>query len=206
MTGKASRPDPTFQILTVGLPIASRLPCVEDELDRIDKHANKFTILRLNESAATVDNVIDGMKQSSWVHFACHGEQKVSNPTESALLLANGSRLTLSKIIQLHLPHADLAFLSACQTATGTEVLAEEAVHLTAGLLLAGYRGVIGTMWSIMDKDAPDVADEVYTELLSMDKPDSSQAAYALHVAVKNLRQKPNQSFFSWVPFVHFGI
>ncbi|KAI0083074.1 hypothetical protein BDY19DRAFT_981021 [Irpex rosettiformis] len=32
-----------------------------------------------------------------------------------------------------HLPNADLAVLSACQTATGDETLSEEVVHLTAG-------------------------------------------------------------------------
>ncbi|KAJ6529941.1 hypothetical protein DFH09DRAFT_934658, partial [Mycena vulgaris] len=41
--------------------------------------------------------------------------------------------------------------LSACQTARGAKGLQEESVHLAAGMLLAGYRGVIATMWSIMD-------------------------------------------------------
>jgi hypothetical protein len=54
-------------------------------------------------------------------HFACHGIQDRSTPTESALLLAGNSQLTLSTIIQLNLPHADLAFLPACQTATGNK-------------------------------------------------------------------------------------
>ena len=34
---------------------------------------------------------------------------------------------------------AELAFLSACQTATGYEKLPEEAVHLVAGMLAAGF-------------------------------------------------------------------
>jgi hypothetical protein len=40
------------------------------------------------------------------------------------------------------------------QTATGSQALQDESVHLAAGMLLAGYRGVIGTTWSIMDNDA----------------------------------------------------
>jgi CHAT domain-containing protein len=71
--------------------------------------------------------------------------QNISNPTESALLLAKQSKLSLSRITKLSLPHAELAFLSACQTATGDENLAGEAVYLAAGMLLAGYRGVIAT-------------------------------------------------------------
>ncbi|KAJ7884655.1 CHAT domain-containing protein, partial [Mycena leptocephala] len=119
--------------------------------------------------------------ESRWVHFACHGVQNISHPTESALLLAGRSRLTLSDIIQFALPNADLAFLSACQTATGEKTLEEESVHLSAGMLLAGYRGVIATMWTIMDSDALDVANDVYEHLFKMSPPDPAQAAEALH-------------------------
>jgi CHAT domain-containing protein len=155
---------------------------------------------------ATVDQVARGMEESNWVHFACHGVQNILNPTESALLLSKDSRLTLSEITKLSLPHAQLAFLSACQTATGDENLVEEAVHLAAGMLLAGYRGVIATMWSIGDHDAPQVADVVYAHLFKSRKPDATQAAHALHVAVEELRQKNPSSYLSWVPYIHIGI
>jgi CHAT domain-containing protein len=160
------------------------------------------------ESEATVDNVIEGMKKCSWVHFACHGIQNISNPTESALILAGDTELSLSKVIRLSLPHAELAFLSACQTATGAENLAEEAVYLAAGMLLAGYRGVIATMWSIQDDDGPKVADDVYSHLFRHSQPDATQAAYALHMAVQKLHTElqGTKSFFSWVPFIHIGI
>jgi CHAT domain-containing protein len=184
------------------------LPGTKIELDKIQKHLKDFPVLQLLESRATVENVVEGMKECSWVHFACHGVQNISNPTESALLLARDSKLSLSEITKLSLPHAELAFLSACQTATGAENLAEEAVHLAAGMLFAGYQGVIATMWSIGDADSPQVADDVYAYLFKDGQPDASQAAYALHSAIQNLHQKPQgkKSFFSWVPFIHIGI
>jgi CHAT domain-containing protein len=74
----------------------------------------------------------------------------------------------LSDIIQLSLPQADFAFLSACQTATGAKDLQEEAVHLAAGMLLAGYRSVVATMWTIMDNDAPRVAGDLYEHLFQI--------------------------------------
>jgi CHAT domain-containing protein len=115
--------------------------------------------------------------------------------------------LELSTIITKSFPHADFAFLSACQTATGDEKLSEEAVHLAAGLMLAGYRSVIATMWSIKDKDAPVIADHVYSELFSEAEPDSTKAAIALHRAVKYLRQQEGDlAFLSWVPFIHVGV
>jgi CHAT domain-containing protein len=106
-----------------------------------------------------------------------------------------------------------MAFLSACQTATGDEKVPDEAVHLAAGMLAAGYRGVIATMWSVMDQDAPQVARDVYGHLFR-DKcespPDPTEAAYALNQAVNKLRdhlgKTDNASFLSWVPFIHMGI
>ncbi|TFK67990.1 hypothetical protein BDN72DRAFT_67271 [Pluteus cervinus] len=79
---------------------------------------------------------------ATWAHFACHGIQveveTINKPgPTSCLILANHTRLTLLEISKLKLPHARLAFLSAC---TG------ESVHIAAGMLVAGFRSVIGTM------------------------------------------------------------
>ena len=84
------------------------------------------------------------MQSRPWVHLACHGIQDVGDPTKSALLLQDG-RLELSQIIKKSFPHADFAFLSACQTATGDPGRPEEAIPLAAGMLLAGYRSVVAT-------------------------------------------------------------
>jgi CHAT domain-containing protein len=146
------------------------------------------------------------MEAHSWVHFACHGEQDTIKLITSAFCL-HDKNLELSTIITKSFPHADFAFLSACQTATGDEKLSEEAVHLAAGLMLAGYSSVIVTTWSIMDKDAPVIAGHVYTELFGETVPDSSGSAVALHHAVKLLRkQVGDKEFLSWVPFIHVGV
>jgi CHAT domain-containing protein len=113
----------------------------------------------------------------------------------------------LLEISNLSLPHAQLAYLSAFQTATGDEHLSKEAVHLTAGMLLVGYHGVIGTMRSIRNDDVPKVADVVYAHLFKEPHPDPTQAAFALHEAVKKLQNKSRgKSFLSWVLYIHVGI
>jgi CHAT domain-containing protein len=193
------------QFLAVALPAQSRLPGTGTEIEKLKVHIGHFPLLELLESKATIEAVTTGLQKSSWVHFACHGIQDISNPTESALLLAEHSQLTLSTISNLLLPNAQMVFLSACQTATGDKDLADEAVHLAAGMLLAGFCGAIGTMWSISDHDAPEVADSVYAHILKDNNPDAKQAAYALHVAIRKL-QKRNVSYFSWVPFIHLGV
>ncbi|KIM23670.1 hypothetical protein M408DRAFT_27637 [Serendipita vermifera MAFF 305830] len=138
---------------------------------------------------------------ASWLHLACHGVQNVH---KSAFLLEDGP-LELSEIVKEDFPNAEFAFLSACQTSAGDKKLSEEAVHLAAGMLLSGYRSVVATMWSIRDKDAPFVADVVYTHLLKDGQPDYTRAASALHDAIQKLSQQPGVSLLSWVPFIHMG-
>ncbi|KAJ6541455.1 CHAT domain-containing protein [Mycena capillaripes] len=208
---RAGSDSPALQILAVAQPSAngqSYIPGTQREIDKIQQLAQDRTpnipVVRLYGNAATLDNVREGMTTSRWVHFACHGVQNVSNPIESALLLAGSSKLTLSNIAKMSIPHADLMFLSACHTGTGAEDLEEESVHLAAGMLTAGYRSVIATMWSIMDDDAPNVAADVYEHLFKTSPPDPTRAAEALHLAVRKLQDR-NKSFFHWVPFIHVG-
>ncbi|KAJ7914624.1 hypothetical protein B0H13DRAFT_1872748 [Mycena leptocephala] len=197
----ASQSEQRLQLLAVAQPSAdgqSRIPGTKDEIKRIRECARgKIPVRSLVEHEATVARVEEGMMKSALVHFACHGVQEFKVDTRK-------NHPTFPS-------HADLAFLSACQTATGDKKLQEESVHLAAGMLLAGYRGVIATMWSIMDNDAPQVAEDVYEHLFRTSPPDPTRAAEALHLAVRNLRERSDsegkkKSFFDWVPFIHLGV
>ncbi|KAF8436565.1 TPR-like protein [Boletus edulis BED1] len=172
----------------------------------VDNSPSACTTL-LESSVGTVEEVLGLMKDADWVHFACHGIQDAAKPTDSGLCLANGRRLKISDIIGLSRPRGGLAFLSACQTATGDEGLSDEAIHIAAGMLFAGYGGVIGTMWSISDWHAPIAAREVYKYLFrNGTRPDYRDAARALHEAVGILRESGEASFLTWVPFIHVGL
>jgi len=198
-----------FKLLAVSQAEAlglSHLSGTEKELNIIKDHASKHGMLVLEDAEATVPEVLSGMERCSWVHLACHGVQDLGEPTKSGLLLHKG-RLTLSEIIKTSLPVADFAFLSACQTASGDDSSPDEAIHLAAGMLSAGYRRVIATMWSIEDKDAPLVADTVYSHLFENGEPNSASSARALHAATQRLRERhQGRSFASWVPFIHVGV
>ena len=197
----------SFHLLTVALPstpYASSLPCTKDEIGRIQSLATGVSLVELMDETATVERVVNEMKASDWIHLACHGEQVIDNAMTSGLLL-HDKKLELSEMIRMSLPRADFAFLSACQTATGDESVAEESVHLASGMLFAGYRGLIATMWSINDKDAPQVAEDVYERILKDGKPNRKEAARALHEAVKRLRENSRGDLLSWVPFIHMG-
>ncbi|KAL0568252.1 hypothetical protein V5O48_013740 [Marasmius crinis-equi] len=169
-------------------------------------HDPEMEILRLNDVDATAERVLNGMATYSWIHLACHASQNLTNPLDSAFLLSDRS-LKLSEIATRALPHAELAFLSACQTATGDAEATDEAVHLAAGMLVIGFRSVVATMWSVRDSDAPIVADAFYQRLFSGGKPNVGMSGIALHHATMALRESVGaEEFMSWVPFVHFGV
>lgn len=132
----------------------------------------------MESSLRTVEEVLSLMKEVDWVHFACHRIQDDVSLTESGLCLADRRCLKISDIIALSCPHGGLAFLSACQMAMGDKNLTNEAIHITAGMLFAGYGGVVGMMWSISDELVPHVARDVYGQLFRKGtKPDYWEAA-----------------------------
>ncbi|KAF8817652.1 hypothetical protein BYT27DRAFT_7152779 [Phlegmacium glaucopus] len=193
-------------------PGLSSIPSTQTETHALEAlmKGTGIDALLLEDSKATKENVKAEMKSRSWAHFACHGVQDVQEPLESGLCLHDG-RLKLLEIMKEQIPNLDLAFLSACQTSKGDLKLSEEVVHLAVGMLAAGYRGVVGTMWNISDMHGPAFATEFYRYLLrgkGLDGLDSTQAAYALDYATRKVRErlgKDDTAFLTWVPYVHFG-
>ena len=109
-------------------------------------------------------DVATAIASHSWVHLACHAAQEHADPDRSGFALWDGM-LTIADLSALPTRHRDLAFLSACHTATGGLHHLDEAIHLAASMQFLGYRHVIATMWTIADPVAPHVADSVYTPL-----------------------------------------
>ncbi|KZV65966.1 hypothetical protein PENSPDRAFT_637553 [Peniophora sp. CONT] len=203
---RATRP-PDPQLLVVSQPATphqSRLPATLEEARQAIEVLGQDRTDWLNDSAATKSAVLDVIGTHGWVHLACHAVQ-AKDPMQSAFYLHDGT-LTLADIMQRSFTHTDLAILSACQTAAGDEALSDEVVHLAAGVLGAGFRGTIATMWSISDADAPVVMKEMY-EHLARGGLKAEDAANALHLAVTHLRDKVGErAFLRWIPYVHFGL
>ncbi|KAE9397466.1 TPR-like protein [Gymnopus androsaceus JB14] len=190
-------------------PGLSPLPGTLEEAKIIQKYTLSTHTCHLSHDAATAEAVMHKMSKYDLIHFACHGIQDMQNPLDSAFALYD-QRLRLKSLMSLSLNNAQLAVLSACQTATGDENLPEEAVHLAAGMLAVGYPSVIATLWSIGDREAPQIADKLYANLLgnhgSYSREKKMSAAYALHKATKSLREEVGETnFVKWVPFIHLG-
>ncbi|KAJ6572498.1 CHAT domain-containing protein [Mycena vulgaris] len=139
------------------------------------------------------------------VTLACHGKQESHEPAKSRLLLYGGI-LELETILRMPLANAEFVFLAACQTAMGDAESVKESFHLAGGFIAAGFRGAIGTMWSMNDADRPTVAEVVYSHLFRDGRqPQASDAAEALQLAVEELRAR-KVPYERRVPFIHMGI
>jgi len=107
------------------------------------------------EQQATREALWAALPGTTMAHFACHGQFGLDDTLDSALLLAQESRLTLRDLVTgdtSALGNLRLVVLSACQTAiTDFGRLPDESIGLPGGFLQAGVPAVIGTLWSIND-------------------------------------------------------
>ncbi|CAE6361080.1 unnamed protein product [Rhizoctonia solani] len=121
------------RMLAVGqaaTPGDTPLPGTTKELSHVKAHAYSSTeYSELVDAQTTTTSVLDAMEENDWVHLACHAHQNVDNPTKSGFFLHDGT-LDLASINRRSFKNKGLAFLSACQTATGDERLPDEAFTL----------------------------------------------------------------------------
>ena len=211
---RARQPAPaaTVRQLTVGMPNTPGLPplpAVAAELEILVSHFPRGEANhQLTGPEATRADVLTAIAAHSWLHFACHASQRQAEPASSGFALWDGT-LTITDMAAQPGERRDLAFLSACQTAKGGQRHLDEAIHLAAAMQFLGYRHVIGTMWTVDDQSAPDVAEIFYTTLKRDGRTDLGRTAEALHHAIRSLRQaqplnSPNPSL--WASYIHLGI
>lgn len=199
--------DPVEQ-LTVALPTTPDLPPLPAATQELDILAQCFPPSEANIELvgpdATREAVLDAIATHPWVHLACHAGQNQDDPSRSGFELWDGP-LTIAHLEAKPTTHRDLAFLSACETATGSVRHQDEAIHLAAAMQFLGYRHVIATMWSISDSLAPEVAGAVYAELTGGGAPSADHTAHALHQAVLALRASDSTNPIRWAPYTHLG-
>lgn len=197
----------TKKILIVGQPDTpgeNPLPQVVDEVQAIQKQAPHASVLLKSEG--TREAVLSGIRANAWVHLACHGHYDTKQPFHSSFSMHNG-RITLLELIGRDLPHAELAFLSACHSARASDTLPDEALHPAAGMMFAGFKSVIGTMWAFDDGVGSALAGRFY-ELMTEGNKDYKDAADVLADAIQNIVAKDKDAvpFMQRINVVHYGV
>jgi CHAT domain-containing protein len=216
--GKSAVPREDIRLLLAAAPepfTSAVLPAALEEVALISHVAPNNVLMPSTvdgtvESAqswvSTAEEVIQLLPNATILHLACHGIQDASNPLDSGFIM-HDKMMQVGDLIRLNLPQARLAFLSACETAQGDFERPDEALHLAATMLYAGFKSVIGTMWSMGDIDGPVVAETVYKELFAGDGDtlDFEVVPYALDAAVQRLRTQGLEPS-RWAPYIHIGM
>lgn len=133
------------------------LECVAQEVTEIARIVTHNSLVRTTPledlsvsftTNTTTHQVMEHIADASILHMACHGVLDVNDPLGSGFAMSD-DLLTVAKLMSLDLPNAFLAFLSACETAKGDATQPDQAIHLSATMLYAGFKSIIGTMWYV---------------------------------------------------------
>ncbi|KAG1825309.1 CHAT domain-containing protein [Suillus variegatus] len=184
------------------------LDSVEPELELVRSllpHPPTVSFTKITSVDATKSRALSALRKNAWLHFACHGTQKLHEPFNSAFLMRD-QPLSLLDIAQVDLSRHQFAFLSACETAVGAFSTPDEAIHLAAGLQFAGVGSVVGTMWKVNDSTVQRLVEAFYKNLCGDGTMNSKRAAWALHRAVHSLAHDKEMPLDQRIVFMHVGV
>lgn len=215
-----ARATPPARSLIVAMPTT---PGVDAPLPAVPRETADLTLLlpsptvlieqddSVTERTPTRDRVLAALADVGIAHFTCHAFSHPNDPSRSQIVLHDhrDSPFTVATLIPARLRHAQLAFLSACQTARSEDLdLFDEAIHLTSAFQLAGFPHVIGTLWSVLDSVSVDVAVRFYKRLQSEPRTLTvADSAQALHDTIQELRDRPGWAArpSRWAAHIHVG-
>ncbi|MCX5317977.1 CHAT domain-containing protein [Streptomyces sp. NBC_00154] len=159
--------------------------------------------------SATRETLLQELPTHSRFHFAGHGVNGVTDPTDAALS-AFDAPLHMADLVGLPLDGAELAYLSTCHGVTGSATHPDESLHLAAAIHVVGFRHVIAARQEIDDRIAADAAAAFYRHLANTPDP-----GIALHETLREMRERlaartdtdcgDPVNPWAWAGFVHLG-
>ncbi|HKQ79401.1 MAG TPA: CHAT domain-containing tetratricopeptide repeat protein [Blastocatellia bacterium] len=150
--------------------------------------------------------------QAGVLHFATHAMMNDASPMYSHLVLAKGDTnedglLEAWELMRMDLK-ADLAVLSACETARGRFGAGEGMIGLSWALFVAGVPSTVVSQWKVESAGARDLMLSFHRQLRALPtatKPKATKAE-ALRQAALTLMKNPETSHpFYWAGFVLVG-
>ncbi|MBQ0903341.1 CHAT domain-containing protein [Micromonospora sp. U21] len=203
--GVPARSEPVDSALVVGMsqtPGLADLPGVAQEEEIVRRHLPR--VRALLGPAATPAAVLAALPDQPVVHLSCHGTQDLRAPAWGRLTLAGGPLHVRDLWRPAGRPGA-LAVLSACETVRGGAALPDEALTLGTAFQLAGFRHVIGALWSISDALTVRLCADLYAGLAVPGGIAPERAAVALHRSVRRLRAALPGRPDTWAGYAHLG-
>jgi CHAT domain-containing protein len=136
-------------------------------------------------------------RRSRLIHIASHGYFRKDSPMFSAIRLGD-SYLTLYDLYHMNLP-AELLTLSGCVTGLNVIEEGDELLGLARGLLYAGARSLLLSLWDVNDQTTAEFMKLFYCRFLG-----HCTKAEALQRAMSELRTRYPHPYH-WAPFKLVG-
>lgn len=188
------------------------LPEAEREVRSLGEIYGQRTSKVLTGAAAQEAIVKTEAGRYQILHFATHGTLDNDNPLYSRLLLASSTDtedgfLEAREILKLKL-HADLAVLSACQTARGHVSAGEGLIGLSWAFFIAGTPTTVASQWKVDSASTSRLMVDFHRYLSAQESPrrQGTNKAEALRRASLKLLSDPKYNHpFYWAGFVVVG-
>ena len=154
---------------------------------------------------AREDRIKSEASSAKILHFATHGILNNASPMYSHLALADGGAgedglLEAWELMQLDL-HADLAVLSACETARGRIGAGEGMVGLSWAMFMAGVPSIVVSQWKVESAGTRDLMVNFHRGLISS----GAKSAALRQAALKVMKNPATSHPFYWGGFVLVG-
>jgi CHAT domain-containing protein len=161
---------------------------------------------------ASEDRVKAEAAQARILHFATHATLDNASPMYSYLALARGDKnedglLEAWELMRMDL-HADLAVLSACETARGRYGAGEGVIGLTWALFVAGVPSTVVSQWKVESASARDLMLNFHHQLRAPSarvKAPMTKAEALRQAALKVMKKTETSHPFYWAGFVLVG-
>jgi len=168
-----------------------RLPFTAQEAAQISAQFPPADVDRLIGLDATRDRLLSlDWSAYRFIHIATHGIVDAQVPQLSALILSSydsSGRVVDGAVrvadLSLESLAADVAVLSACDTALGKQVPSEGLLGIGSTMLARGARAVVASLWPVSDEIGARLMTEFYRHLLR----DSMSPAAALGAAMRSV-------------------
>lgn len=180
--------------LVLGVP-DSLAPSIKEEALAVASILSQSRLF-LGEKANR-ENLEKYAPDSRYIHLATHGLFRSDNPIFSGIRLGD-SRLSLFDLYQLRLP-CELITLSGCGTGLNVVAEGDELLGMTRGLLYAGARAALVTLWDAHDRSTTLFMKAFYNHLSH-----GLSKAKALRMAMLAVRSSHSHPFY-WAPFMLIG-
>lgn len=187
-----------------------RLPSTRNEADQIASLVNPVNQIQKFGFSASRQAVLEPeMSQYRIIHFATHGILDAEKPERSGMLLSvineqgelQRSLLSTPDVFNLQLS-AELVVLSGCRTGLGKQIKGEGLIGLTGGLMYAGAKRVVVSLWSVDDQATAALMSRFYQGILK----EGLSPAKALREAQLAILKQPRwQNPYYWAAFTLQG-